>query len=116
MIAIQVKINKQKVVIAAVEQGVVSCTLDRIIDSKRDQINFRLGGLNSINNEIYDWLLSSLAIGDKIEIQIIDTAVGQDIDKPVETRKVEELDDAILESKKKSYLLLKKELEDRKLI
>lgn len=88
--------------------GVVTCifhAVQRIGEAQ--ELYFNAGGLNSKTGEHLDWFSQSLEIGDKIEIEVIDSNFDQPpkIRKPI--TKEEELEQKIA-----YFHRLKEELKD----
>ncbi len=88
MIAYQVTVNGEKVVTAAVRQGVVSAIANwvfvpsDVMDTPSDwSASFSLAGLDDVCSEDLKWFRRDLKVGDEITLKLIET---DEVDAPVE--------------------------------
>ena len=112
MKCLKVSINEAKPVIAGFSdnENVLSCIVDKVVRNGEDRevIHLRFAGMDK-NNVHYTWINSSIDIGDKIEISIMET---DQIDEPVSIESEKQNDDDIIQSKLKSFYRLQEELKD----
>lgn len=79
MTAIEVRINGKKRCVAGIaHEGVIAATLawsrraDNHPDLQKEDVRFRVGGLDSKRDEHVEWLTHNLGIGDEIVLRIVD--------------------------------------------
>jgi hypothetical protein len=78
MRAFQVHLNKKRLCLAGIgDDGVMSAILSHL--SKGDEVDFRVGGLDSSTDEHVIWKELKLYTGDEIRIKIVESRV---VDKP----------------------------------
>lgn len=112
MIGFELTIKDQKV-LAALEQGVLSIIITKVINEVMDSIDLDFTGLNTTypKNEMIDWYKANLKVGDELIIKVKEI---HESSKPILIR--EQNIESINEQNLKAYYSLKKDLEDKGLI
>lgn len=95
-----------------VENGVTSLIFTRVKTVDRDQVDINVGGINSDLNEKIVWIAGSLTVGDKFMVEVKEIT---EVSNPVK-RELLNSNNEILQGKLRSYLAIKKELEENGLI
>lgn len=95
-----------------VETGVTSLIFTRVKTVDRDQVDINGGGINSDLNEKIIWIAESLKVGDKFMVEVKEIT---EVSNPVK-KELLNSNNEILQGKLRSYLAIKKELEENGLI
>ena len=87
MLAFEIYINgKRRCLAGLADDGVVSAILSWVGRSRptrglpKEELNLRVGGLDSVRREHMDWLLQDLMAGDDVRIRVIDVPK---VDRPI---------------------------------
>jgi len=113
MIGFELTVNEQKVS-AALENGVISVIVTKILNDFTDSIDLDFVGLNTANTDCHErikWYGTNLSVGDELVIKIKDIPKNS-IPIEVGERSIETVNEASL----KSYYALKQDLENKGLI
>ncbi len=113
MIGLELTVNGQKVS-AALEDGVVSIIVTKILNDFLDSINLDFTGLNTAKSDCHEtikWHSANLKVGDELIIKIKDISENS---TPIEIK--ERSIDSINEENLKSYYAQKKDLENKGLL
>lgn len=111
MIGFELTIKEQKI-LAALDQGVLSIIVTKVINEVIDSIEIDFTGLNTNpKNEMIDWYKANLSVGDELIIKIKEINENSE---PIAIR--EQNIELINEQNLKAYYSLKKDLEDKGLI
>ncbi|NMM49767.1 hypothetical protein [Marinigracilibium pacificum] len=113
MNAFELFINDEYKATASVKNGVVSFTVDYILNEQ--EINIRLGSYDKEGKSHVVWFKDNLYLNDQIKLSIKDVE-PKDLSQPISVSNEEGVDDMILQSKIKSYHALQKELMEKGLI
>jgi hypothetical protein len=109
MIGIELTINNDEKIKAALGNGAMSVIFHRISAEKRNDNYIHFSGLDSGKNQSVEWLKQDLKKGDTFKIEIKNIESNS---QPLSV-KTQEAGDDLIEKKLRMYHNLKRELEEK---
>lgn len=116
MIVFDLYINGEKRATTANDQGAMSLTVDKLSKPESEEIIVRLGAYEKNLKRHVDWVNESLNDGDEVKLLIRGSNETSELSSPINYREESSISDLVLQSKLKSYEILKKELLEMGLI